>query len=801
MSTPLSVLDTGAAGNGRVDDSSAIQRALIDSTPTVSIPPGVYLINRTLRIGTGKTILAAPDAIMRFGDGAGRNSNDFLLTNTDYESGNTNIEVRGGIWDGNNASNSRGEDGQANAYTGVALNFIHVCNLRIADLTVRNPDSFSIRLGQVSQFRIENIVFDHPITRPNQDGVHVGGFCEDGTILHLSASSPNTTNDDMVAFNADDDVKRAINLGMKRGFIRNMKVERLAGESVYTFVRLLSETQRLENITISDISGGCRCYAINLNCWKFLPGSGDIRNVDISNINVKKAGDAAAFPLVDIHLGVQNLTIEDFRRPLSDGSPSPTLLVENGWENSVELTGFSKGALERKSGKVLLGSGGIGRFHIDNNHLSFYSAMRFLQDMTLEVLEQSRVRPGQSAAGERPNATGGNLIRPGGRDCYPAFWIRDFAMSLECGLVPVDEIEHALRLMARCQAVKEWETESGSLVPRGAVADHITFDGKPIYFPGTIEYSRQGQPWGYYPSLDDHFFFIETAFHLAKRCERPEILEDTTTGMRIIDRLELAFSVPIVDEESGLVWCSENERGVSFGFTDIVMHTEKLLFCSILRFRAAVQLAELYSLINEHEKAMQYRLCAEGIAGQVRIAFHHESGFLCSSTGSSAQPDVWGSAFAIYSGILDESQVRKAALTLLNAVKSGTIAWKGNIRHVPTDWDFSETTAWERTVNNYPINTYQNGAYWGTPTGWVCYAIAEVDEAAARALALEYVEELREGDFRRGDEFGSPYECFHADGDYHQNPVYLTSVSCPLAAFQRLGWTARDDINASVEIP
>ena len=70
--------------------------------------------------------------------------------------------------------------------------------------------------------------------------------------------------------------------------------------------------------------------------------------------------------------------------------------------------------------------------------------------------------------------------------------------------------------------------------------------------------------------------------------------------------------------------------------------------------------------------------------------------------------------------------------------------------------------------------------------GWVVYAIARIDRPMAARLAREYLAELREGDFRNGPESGSPWECMHPDGNHRQNPVYLTSVSCPLAAFVRL---------------
>ena len=427
----------------------------------------------------------------------------------------------------------------------------------------------------------------------------------------------------------------------------------------------------------------------------------------------------------------------------------------------------------------------------------FLEGMLFLESLARDVLEASRVRSGRSVAGYGPNTTGGTLIRPGGRDCYPAFWIRDFAISLACGLVNPVEIEHGLRLTARCQAKEDWRTPSGSFVPKGGIADHITFDGTPIYFPGGLTYETQGQPFGYYPSLDDHFYFVEMAWHLAISCGRRTILDEEIDGMSLLERLTLAFNVPGVREGSELVWCDDRYRGVSFGFTDIVVHTGDLLFCSVLRFRAAVQLAEMHQICGAVHEAERYRSLAANISDQISSAFLLDSGLLRASTGKSAQPDVWGSAFAVYSGVLGSEEAR-VAQALTRALKNGTITWKGNIRHVPTDGDFNKTSAWEQTVNDWPKNRYQNGAYWNTPTGWVCYAVAGIDEGAAGELALQYIEELREGDFRQGDAFGSPYECIHPDGDHQQNPVYLTSVTAPVAAFQKLGWI---DDNARSESP
>ena len=420
----------------------------------------------------------------------------------------------------------------------------------------------------------------------------------------------------------------------------------------------------------------------------------------------------------------------------------------------------------------------------------FHDAMHFAKTLTADVLEASRVYPGQSVAGYGPNATGGTLIRPGGRDCYPSYWIRDFAMSLECGLVSPAEMEHALRLTASRQQSTDWHTPSGSLVPRGAIADHITFDGKPIFFPGSMDYDKQGQPWGYYPSLDDHFFFVDIAWQLISQGNRLDILDAVIEGMSLLDRLDLAFAVPSVDADTQLVCCDEEKRGVSFGFTDIVVHTGYLLFCSLLRFRAAKQLAQMHQLRGAQQRAQAYEAIAQTAATSIRSTFALENGLLKASTGKSAQVDVWGSAFAVYCGLWDGEDGQRACRALAHALSQGTIAWRGNIRHVPTDGDHSAESAWEQVVGQWPKNHYQNGAYWNTPTGWVCYAVAQVDGRAARQLATEYVDQLREDDFRQGPEFGAPYECIHPQGDHRQNPVYLTSMTCPLAAFKRLGWLA-----------
>jgi polygalacturonase len=331
-SKTISVADCGAVGDGIQDDAPVIQKALDSGAAVITIPQGVYRIGRTLRIGSDTTLKADPQATIRLADGAGNHVDVFLLANRNPGNGNANITVEGGIWDGNNERNQRGKDGDWFGYTGVAIDFVHVRGLVVRNLTVRNPDSFSIRLGEVEDFVVEDIVLDHPVSRHNQDGVHVGGFSQRGVVRRIKGITPNTPNDDMVALNADDDVERVVNLGMRRGPIRNILVEDLEADNAYNFVRILSKEAPIEDITVRNVKGSCRYYAVNIGQWRYPVGSGDIRNVRIEQFDVSKSDKQHS--LIEIALCVDNLQIRDFRRREDTaGADAPTLMLHNKHEN------------------------------------------------------------------------------------------------------------------------------------------------------------------------------------------------------------------------------------------------------------------------------------------------------------------------------------------------------------------------------------------------------------------------------------------------------------------------------------
>lgn len=425
----------------------------------------------------------------------------------------------------------------------------------------------------------------------------------------------------------------------------------------------------------------------------------------------------------------------------------------------------------------------------------------YLKQLTEAVIQASRILPGANLADQSPgeqlakngaplvNETGIVLIRPGGLHNYPSFWIRDFAMSLESGLIDTEELRQMMLLTASRQNGSEEVILDEARVPPFAVPDHINLDGQPVFFPGTYSSGTDqgGGIWGMYPPYCDHYYFIEMVYVYVQQSGDLLILEQMINGYTLRDRIQAAYEVASQDPANGIVWTDAEARAVNFGFVDSVIQTGFLLFSTILKYRATRMLIELYEEASSTTMAERLAALREQkllLEAHVPRVFQSEDGWLKASTGISGQADVWGTCYAIYAGLL-QGEARQAALEVIrDSYLRGTTSYRGNVRHVPTTEDFSEESCWESSW--ITKNTYQNGAYWGTPAGWYAYALNEVDPALGEQFLDEYIRELQEGDYRITEGEGSPWECFHPDRGHYQGPVYLTSVAVPYAAMKRM---------------
>ena len=423
------------------------------------------------------------------------------------------------------------------------------------------------------------------------------------------------------------------------------------------------------------------------------------------------------------------------------------------------------------------------------------SDMAFLEGLTRAVVDSSRIMPGQdlppSIRSYGPNRSGITLIKPGGRDCYPSFWIRDYAMSLECEMITPAEQADILIFTAGRQSDSTWTTKTGSLVPIGSIPDHIRInDGLPVYFPGTYDYVYQGNEIWRMPPYCDEFYFIHMAWYYVTKNEDFTLLDKPVDNISLFNRLEMAFQAVPASRVTQMAVISDTLPTCDFGFRDMISFTGEVCFGSLLRYRAALEMAELSSHTGKTMKSEEYRKIAATIKKNLVPVFADERGMLRASTGKSRQPDVWATAFAVYTGALGGKDETRACKALTNAYLAGIMAMDGQIRHVLTTDDFSATTAWEGA--HVTRNSYQNGAYWATATGWVCYAISRVDKTAAARLAGEYIGNMKKTDFRLpGPDQGGPYECIYPPTGHKQNPVYMTSVTGPYAAFRRLAVLGR----------
>lgn len=356
------------------DQFEKIQNILQDGNVILELPPGVFHISETLRVFSDTTICATPQTVIRRMDHSMLNYNDCVLANADeYDKGNRNIEIDGGIWNANNAENPRGKTpgSPTDSYGGWGLRFNRVENLKIQNLTVANAESYFIRMCNIRNFEILNVSFYSTCFRNNQDGVHLNGYCFHGKIKGLYGISPYTPGDDMIALNAYDGTGGILNHGVTLGPIEDIEIEDVEANSVYGFVRILTKDHPVKNVTFRNIRGGVRYLLLNANMFgEATPGCGLIENVDFSDIHVYKApqwSDSDIYndhSLFGLQLKMKNVTFRNVKRPMLDTGHEKNTFHLHPLAGKVEEyipdpCNTAKDLVTEEDGTVLLKYGGF----------------------------------------------------------------------------------------------------------------------------------------------------------------------------------------------------------------------------------------------------------------------------------------------------------------------------------------------------------------------------------------------------------------------------------------------------------
>lgn len=331
-------------GDGINDDTLAIQEAL-DACGVVTIDkPGTYLVSKTLIVHSNTRFILSPGVKLL----SAPLSRCALIENEHFSGGgrDENIEIVGGVFDGN--CDEMGLDGEYEAihrldspyspslFKGKLIRFAHIDRLFLTRLTVRNPVSYGIQIGDAYSFVVRDIFFDYNWHFGTTDGVHINGPARDGVIENLSG----TTNDDMVSLTTCDESHAEVSIGE----IENIYIHNISAKNGYSGVRLLSGKDcDMRSIHIDGIYGDFRHHAIIISNHNSFEGRVWFENLLIENINARKSytplsedcfvywekdADKAPFICFELSARCGAVTLRDIYRHEKKSTLSPLLSID-----------------------------------------------------------------------------------------------------------------------------------------------------------------------------------------------------------------------------------------------------------------------------------------------------------------------------------------------------------------------------------------------------------------------------------------------------------------------------------------
>lgn len=418
-----------------------------------------------------------------------------------------------------------------------------------------------------------------------------------------------------------------------------------------------------------------------------------------------------------------------------------------------------------------------------------------LHAIAVNTLASARLLPEAGSVApnkEHANGTGETLHLP--RADAPTFRVRDAAWMLGGDLIAASEVEGWAKLLAARQAgAKGVVLNDGRTVPAGSIPDQLLpRDGSALWFPpesatatGSVS-NALGLPA--LPPADTPYYFIEMVYEHFRLTHKPTLFRSnvvTPTGAISFTTACIQAFDSVAAQANGLVVCEApaGKGRADWGFSDRVRKSGFCLMPSLLRYRAARRLSELYRASGDSATAIRYDSEADKIRTAIVQVFYlslvkvegRETGCLLSATEQGRKDDIWGEAFAVWLNVLPAAQSQAVALHLRALYRTGGLVADGQIRSLPPDGDLGRF--WEQS-DDAP-GTGENGAFWGLPVGWFVAALSRVDRAAGAQVLSDYVNSLQT---RR--DAGAPWECVNPAANYTLNPLTCVSVTVPTIALR-----------------
>ena len=365
------------------------------------------------------------------------------------------------------------------------------------------------------------------------------------------------------------------------------------------------------------------------------------------------------------------------------------------------------------------------------------SDLAYLERATKELLDGCLIKA----------SDGTPLYTPDGQGQYAALWTRDFASMVENAgyLMSKGTIERCIDRLVK--GVRE----------DGAVPDRVQADGRPVYTAGPPDAPPAE------PNIDNAQFLV---FAVTGYLEMtPEDLRGSYYRKWAPALARGMNYIPL--SVGGLVWNDPAKPHSPYGFTDTVAKTGELFMESVLYWRAAKMLARWEGLYGSAAARDGWEARARAVEKNIGVLWDDRTGMFFAATRDCRLTDIWGNAYAVANGFpLGE---RKARILDWLASNYERYVWHGQVRHLPRG------EYWERQLMFVEPETYQNGAFWATASGWVMRALDELDPRLARRMFRDLIEDFRAG---------GVCECVNAGS--RKLPSYVNSATNPLGAARRI---------------